>query len=104
MAAEILTRSRSFSRRSLAQTPWRLLGGSFSGMFEAVGRGGQRINIWPAKNLVRVFTGGEFEPGDLAKFILKALKSDEPLRTNAEASQELRKQIANLRRCISYTK
>src|SRR5439155_8470890 len=35
------------------------------------------------------------EPGDLAKFILKALKSDEPLRTDAGASRELRKRIAN---------
>jgi len=64
------------------------------GMFEAVGRGGQRINVWPAKDLVLVFTGGEFEPGDLAKFILKALKSDEPLPPDAEASMRLQRQLA----------
>jgi hypothetical protein len=69
-------------------------GDDFPGMFEAVGRGGQRINVWPAKNLVIVFTGSEFEPGDLAKFILKALKSDKPLPANREGVTQLQKQIA----------
>ena len=41
---------------------WWVKGEDFPGMFEAVGRGGQRINVWPAKDLVLVFTGGEFEP------------------------------------------
>ena len=63
-------------------------------MFEAVGRGGQRINVWPARDLVLVFTGSEFEPGDLAKFILKALRSDEPLPANREASALLQERIA----------
>jgi len=77
---------------------WWVKGEDFPGMFEAVGRGGQRINVWPAKNIVLVFTGGEFEPGDLAKFILKALKSDGPLPANTEAGRELREQIANAAR------
>jgi hypothetical protein len=64
-------------------------------MFEAVGRGGQRINVWPAKDLVLVFTGSEFEPGDLAKFILKSLKSDEPLPANPEAAAQLHERIAS---------
>jgi CubicO group peptidase (beta-lactamase class C family) len=73
---------------------WWVKGADYPGMFEAVGRGGQRINVWPAQNLVLVFTGGEFEPGDLAGFILKALKSKEPLPPNPEASARLQKQIA----------
>jgi CubicO group peptidase (beta-lactamase class C family) len=73
---------------------WWVKGEDYPGMFEAVGRGGQRINVWPAKNLVIVFTGGEFEPGDLAKFILKALKSDDPLPTNRDASIQLREKLA----------
>ncbi len=73
---------------------WWVKGEDFPGMFEAVGRGGQRINVWPAKDLVLVFTGSEFEPGDLAKFILKALKSDEPLPANREASVRLQERIA----------
>jgi CubicO group peptidase (beta-lactamase class C family) len=74
---------------------WWVKGEDHPGMFEAVGRGGQRINVWPAKDLVLVFTGGEFEPGDLAKFILKALKSDTPLRPNPRASAQLQERIAS---------
>ena len=66
----------------------------YPGMFEAVGRGGQRINIWPAKDLVLVFTGGGFEPGDLARFILKALKSDTPLPSNPNGLSELNNRLA----------
>jgi len=73
---------------------WWVKGEDVPGMFEAVGRGGQRINVWPAKDIVLVFTGSEFEPGDLAKFILKALKSDEPLQANREASDQLQERIA----------
>jgi len=71
---------------------WWVKGDDYPGMFEAVGRGGQRINVWPAKDLVVVFTGGEFEPGDLARFILKALKSEEP--PNPDVSARLQKRIA----------
>jgi CubicO group peptidase (beta-lactamase class C family) len=73
---------------------WWVKGDDYPGMFEAVGRGGQRINVWPAKDLVLVFTGGEFEPGDLARFILKALKSDAPLAANPAVSALLQKRIA----------
>ena len=62
-------------------------------MFEAVGRGGQRITVWPAKQLVVVFTGGGFEPGDLAGFILRALKSSEALPPNADATRRLLERI-----------
>ena len=58
-----------------------------------MGRGGQRINVWPAKDMVLVFTGAGFEPGDLAKFILQALKSDKALPANLKATRELRERI-----------
>jgi CubicO group peptidase (beta-lactamase class C family) len=73
---------------------WWVKGKDYPGMFEAVGRGGQRINVWPAKDLVLVFTGGGFEPGDLARFILKALKSDEALPTNPLATARLGEKVA----------
>ncbi|HTL16196.1 MAG TPA: serine hydrolase [Patescibacteria group bacterium] len=57
--------------------------------FEALGRGGQRINIVPDKNLVVVFTGGEFEPGDIGAFIGRAIKSDEPLPENVDGAARL---------------
>jgi CubicO group peptidase (beta-lactamase class C family) len=58
-------------------------------LYEANGRGGQRISIVPAKNLIVVMTGGGFEPGDLGKFILESLKSDGPIPENAAASAAL---------------
>ena len=77
---------------------WWIKGDDYPGMFEAVGRGGQRISIWPAEDLVVVFTGGGFEPGDLARFILKALKSEEPLPANPAVSAGLQQRIAGAAR------
>jgi CubicO group peptidase (beta-lactamase class C family) len=73
---------------------WWVKGADYPGMFEAVGRGGQRINVWPAKDLVIVFTGGGFEPGDLAAFVVRSLKSDQALPTNPEISRRLRDKLA----------
>jgi hypothetical protein len=73
---------------------WWVKGDDLPGMFEAVGRGGQRITVWPAKDLVVIFTGGEFEPGDLGRFILKALQSDTPLDANASATAQLKEKLA----------
>src|SRR4030095_6205387 len=70
------------------------------GLFEAVGRGGQRITVWPDKELVLVYTGGGFEPGALAPFILKSLnavnsdKPDQPPSANPEANARLRDKLA----------
>jgi CubicO group peptidase (beta-lactamase class C family) len=46
------------------------------GLFEATGRGGQRISVLPEKDLVVVITGGGFEPYDIGQFITKAVRSD----------------------------
>ena len=76
---------------------WWVKGTDYPGMFEALGRGGQRITVWPAKELVLVFTGGGFEPGDLAAFIVKSLKSDksdQPLPANPDANARLRDKLA----------
>ena len=69
---------------------WWVKGKDYPGMFEAVGRGGQRINVWPAKDMVMVFTGGEFEPGDLAQFVLKALGPEQSLPANPQAISKLK--------------
>ena len=57
--------------------------------FEALGRGGQRISVIPAKNLIVVFTGGEFEPGDIGQFIGRAITSDKPLPADKAAAARL---------------
>ena len=58
-------------------------------LFEANGRGGQRITVLPSKNLVLAITGGAFEPGDIAPFIWKALQSDDPLPADAGGARRL---------------
>src|SRR5213593_4073426 len=55
-------------------------------LFEANGRGGQRITVLPSKNVVLAITGGAFEPGEIGAFILKAIRSDGPLPENPAAS------------------
>ncbi len=57
--------------------------------FEGLGRGGQRISVVPAKHLVVVFTGGEFEPGDIGSYIGRAIKSDQPLPENPAGAARL---------------
>lgn len=62
---------------------------SGAGLYEAVGRGGQRISVVSSKNIIVVFTGGGFEPGEVGKFLLGAVKSDQPLPENRAAVDRL---------------
>lgn len=57
--------------------------------YEALGRGGQRINVVPGKNVIVVITGGGFEPGDIGKFIGDSIKSDQPLPENQAGDAHL---------------
>jgi len=66
---------------------------SGAGLYEAVGRGGQRISVVPSKNIVVVMTGGGFEPGDVGKFLLAAVKSDQPLPANPTAVARLNEAV-----------
>jgi CubicO group peptidase (beta-lactamase class C family) len=65
------------------------------GVFEANGRGGQRIVVWPAKDLVMVSTGGGFDPARLAAGLLRALKGERALADNPAAVQRLQARIAS---------
>lgn len=58
-------------------------------LYEALGRGGQRISIVPSKDLIVVFTGGGFEPGDVGTFIGQAIKSDLSLPENPAGAARL---------------
>lgn len=59
------------------------------GMYQAAGRGGQRLIVWPAKDIVVVMTGGGFDPGEIAPFLLRALKSNEALPDQPGAHRRL---------------
>lgn len=77
---------------------WWVPGPEYPGVFEAIGRGGQRITVWPAKDLVLVYTGGGFNNNDLTKFILKAIQSDVALPANPKATARLRELVAAAQR------
>jgi len=62
-------------------------------IFEALGRGGQRISVVPSKDLVAVLTGGTFEPGDIGSFIGRAIKSDEALPEDAAGAVRLASEV-----------
>jgi CubicO group peptidase (beta-lactamase class C family) len=67
-------------------------------VFEANGRGGQRITVLPSKHLVLAITGGAFEPGEIGAFILKAIRSDASLPENPTATRRLKAAISAARR------
>ncbi len=58
-------------------------------LFEAIGRGGQRISVVPAKNVVVVMTGGGFEPGDIGAFVLRSVRADTALREDTDGEARL---------------
>ena len=69
------------------------LSNELPGLYEARGRGGQRICIFPEKNSVIVFTGSGFEPGDVGEFIIASIQSDESLPENPDGYALLQKRI-----------
>jgi len=62
-------------------------------LIEARGRGGQRIIFSKQKNVVVVFTGSGFEPGDVGAILAAALCSDQSLPENPEAYKLLTSKI-----------
>ncbi len=62
-------------------------------MIEARGRGGQRIIYSKQKNVIVVFTGSGFEPGDIGEILAPALRSDQPLPENPEGYKLLKSKI-----------
>jgi CubicO group peptidase (beta-lactamase class C family) len=62
---------------------------SVPGMYEAVGRGGQHLVVWPDKDLVVVTTGGGFELAEVAPLLIAAIRSDTSLPAAPEATRAL---------------
>ena len=69
---------------------WWVLAGDLEGLYEARGRGGQGIIVWPEKNVVAVFTGrGVDVRGPVALELAAALHSDMPLAPNPDGVARL---------------
>jgi CubicO group peptidase (beta-lactamase class C family) len=74
---------------------WWILPAPFDGIYEARGRGGQAIVVWPENDLVVVFTGrGVDVRGDIAPLLLAALKSEGPIDPNPNGIERLDAAIA----------
>jgi CubicO group peptidase (beta-lactamase class C family) len=58
-------------------------------IFEAVGRGGQRISILPTENMVVVFTGGGFDTDQIAPFVFRAIRSNTAIPENPASQKRL---------------
>lgn len=59
----------------------------------AIGRGGQRILIWPDKDLAIAVTAGDFDLGDIAPQLIEAIASDRALPPDPEGLARLRRAV-----------
>jgi CubicO group peptidase (beta-lactamase class C family) len=66
--------------------------------FAANGRGGQKIAVWPEKDMVVVITGGGYPASAVGPVIASAIKSDGALPENAEGDRLLREKIAEAKK------
>jgi hypothetical protein len=62
-------------------------------IYEASGRGGQRISVVPDKSIVVVLTGGGFQPSEITQLLAAAVTSDSPLPENREGVARLRGRV-----------
>ncbi|HEU4746461.1 MAG TPA: serine hydrolase, partial [Anaerolineales bacterium] len=58
-------------------------------IFSADGRGGQKVIVFPAMNLVLVTTGGGFELDDAIQYVEAAIGESDPLPANPEGVADL---------------
>lgn len=71
-----------------------MLAGAFEGVYEARGRSGQAIIVWPDKDVVAVFTGRGLDVrGDVVPLLAAGLKSDSALDANPDAFARLNEAI-----------
>ena len=76
---------------------WWVSSGQLTGAFEARGRGGQRILVWPARDLIVVTAGAGFEPGVLVPFLSRAIRGEKALPENEALARQLEEALAAAR-------
>lgn len=77
---------------------WWVPGADHPDVFEAVGRGGQRITVWPWQDMVIVFTGGGFDTSELIPFVVNAIKSAGPIAEVEKDSRQLKENLELIRK------
>lgn len=68
---------------------WWVSSGELAGAFEGRGRGGQRILVWPALDLIVVTTGAGFEPRTLVPLLARAIRGQQAVSVGEAPSREL---------------
>jgi len=62
-------------------------------IFEAIGRGGQRISVLPKENIVVVFTGGGADTDQIAPFLFRAIRSNQEIPENPGSQRRLKQAL-----------
>ncbi len=77
---------------------WWIPGGEYPGLFEARGRGGQFLTVWPAMDLIIVMTGSGYDRAPLVPFLTAALKASRPLPENPAGTARLARAVETAKR------
>jgi CubicO group peptidase (beta-lactamase class C family) len=85
-----------YGERNLYGYGWWTNTGAPPGFFEAIGRGGQRLSVWPEKDLVVVMLGGGYEPDIIGDRLLRALVADTALAPSPVGVERLRRAIGTV--------
>lgn len=75
---------------------WWVRQKQFAGIYEALGRGGQSMSVFPAQDLVVVINGAGFDRGSIAELLLGAIKSTTALPENPVALGKLQQKAVAL--------
>jgi len=67
---------------------WWIRSGEARGIYEAFGRGGQSISVWPEKDIVAIMNGAGFDRSQLVPLLMAAIKSGKPLQIRKTSSGE----------------
>lgn len=62
--------------------------------FGGNGRGGQKVAVWPEKDMIVIVTGGGYPASEVGPAIAKSIIADKPLPANADAARDLREKVA----------
>lgn len=63
--------------------------------FGGNGRGGQRIAVWAAKDMIVIVTGGGYQTNEVMPAIVRSIKSDGALPANAAGTADLKARVAD---------
>jgi hypothetical protein len=73
---------------------WWLARGKFKGVYEARGRGGQGISVWPQADIVLVTTGGGYDRDTVIEALLPAVRANRALPENPGGMENLGRAVA----------